>query len=319
MNSIFFIPKLKNNFLKIIFSLTCIIVFTGCEIEPDNNKNTFTFGLLPTDAALEMHLSAENLESFLETRMNQKVKVYIPTSYEALIEALRFGHIDAAFFDSGPAVIAHAQLGAEVVLAEVNDGETFYNASLFVRAHEKNINSLEDLLNKKIAFTSWTGSSGFIYPIGSLIKAGLIQPKDNSLPSLQTALNESFELYTFSGGYQQSLNLLLNEKADVIGGSHDMVTKFLEPNDQPKIKKIIELGPVPSHPVVVRKDLDSITRDSFVKAMLDLNEPENNQILSNIYGVQELRIANTKDHLESFDSVIRLLPAIENKIMDKSH
>lgn len=302
--------------------LLCFVVFVvGCANKSTDEPadNTFTLGLLPTDSATEMQPRADELARFLTTEMQQPVEVYIPNSYEALIEALRFGHVDAAFFDSGPAAIAHAQLGAEVVLAEVNNGVTNYTATLFVRSDETEITELDNVVGKKIAFTSWTGSSGFLYPIGTLAAEGLITPADDSLMSLQTALDKTFAEHAFSGGYEASLNLLLNGQADVIGGAHDVPERFLSEEDQKKVKKLLELGPVPSHPVVVRPDLAEGVRTSFVTAMLLLNNPENNTVLGNLYGVEGLEVADTKTHLGDFNLIVEALPAIQTKLLDKSH
>ena len=35
------------------------------------------------------------------------LKLVVPTNYETIIEGMRFGHIDAAFMDTGPAWITH--------------------------------------------------------------------------------------------------------------------------------------------------------------------------------------------------------------------
>ena len=45
------------------------------------------------------------------------VEIVIPTNYETIIEGMRFGHIDAAFMDTGPAWITHQRTGAEAVLS----------------------------------------------------------------------------------------------------------------------------------------------------------------------------------------------------------
>lgn len=310
------------NFFKTIiaFSFTLFLVACGpAEKTVSEIPDTFKLGLLPTESATEMRTNAADLADFLSENMDQPVEVTIPNSYEALLEALRFGHIDAAFLDSGPAAIAHSQFGAEVVLAEVNNGETSYIASLFIRNDENEITELSDIIGKRIAFTSWTGSSGFLFPIGSLVNEDLITPEDDSLAALDTALGDSFAAHVFSGGYSQSLELLLNGQADVIGGAHNIAKRFLEPEDQGKIKKLVELGPVPSHPVVIHPKLSSEVRERFVSSMLRLNEEENRSILLNLYGVDELRSTDTKSHMTDFINIIKALPAIENKLMEKSH
>ncbi len=77
------------------------------------------------------------------------LKVVVPTSYEIIIEGMRFGHIDAAFMDTGPAWITHQRTGAEAVLAELVNGKVNYQATVWTLADNDSINSLEDTVGKK--------------------------------------------------------------------------------------------------------------------------------------------------------------------------
>ena len=79
-----------------------------------------TIGFIPIEKADELTPKAESLEKFLEQKIpNVDFKIVVPNNYETIIEGMKFGHIDAAFMDTGPAWIAHNRAGAEVILAEV--------------------------------------------------------------------------------------------------------------------------------------------------------------------------------------------------------
>ena len=60
-------------------------------------------------------------------------KIVVPNNYETIIEGMKFGHIDAAFMDTGPAWIAHNRAGAEAVLAEVVKGKINYQATVWTK------------------------------------------------------------------------------------------------------------------------------------------------------------------------------------------
>ena len=97
--------------------------------------DTLTIGFIPLEKADELTSKAEALEIFLEERLDGvDVEVVIPTNYETIIEGMRFGHIDAAFMDTGPAWIAHQRTGAEAVLAEVVAGKINYQATVWTKA-----------------------------------------------------------------------------------------------------------------------------------------------------------------------------------------
>lgn len=304
---------------KLLLGLILIftVFFYGCTVSDSEVNTSFTIAFIPSENATELSPKAEALADFLEARLGMEVEIIIPTEYEALIEGLRFGHIDASYMDSGPAWIAYQKTGAEVVLAELKDNEPFYYGEIWVKSTNEEIKSLSDLLGKKIAFTSWTGSSGFIFPIGKMVDEGLITPSEEDFIALEKAVNESFESYIVSGGYKQSLDLLLKNKVDVIAGPHDLAQRFLEEQDQDQIKSILRLGKVPSHPIMIRSDLDPQIADKFISAMLELNQPENLHIIENLYGVTGLQETNSLEHLGDFGPIFAKLTGIQKKVFIK--
>ncbi len=69
--------------------------------------DTLTIGFIPVEKADELTPKAQALEQFLESELGIDIEVVVPTNYETIIEGMRFGHIDAAFMDTGPAWITH--------------------------------------------------------------------------------------------------------------------------------------------------------------------------------------------------------------------
>jgi len=301
-------------FIGILF----VLILVGCNVVDSQPKKTdeFTIGFIPAERASELTPKAEKLANFLEQRMGMSVEVVVPTSYEPLMEGLRFQHIDAAFMDSGPAWLAYKTSGAEVVLAELKDGRPFYYGEVFVRK-DSDINSLEDLSGKRIAFTSWTGSSGFILPIGTMVNRGIINLVGDDFVSLERSLQNTFDNYVVAGGYKQALTLLVEGKVDVAGGAHDAPERFLDSKDRAKIKTLERLGKVPSHPIVVGTHVSEETKKKFIDAMLKLNLPENMHILKELYGVDGLVRTNTQDHLGDFGPAFEALTGIQGKVLEK--
>src|SRR6185503_4275986 len=75
----------------------------------------------PTSTPEQLQSQAKELEAFLEERLKTDVEILFPTSYAGVIEALRFGHAQAAFMGSWPAAMARSHAEAQVLLAEVRD------------------------------------------------------------------------------------------------------------------------------------------------------------------------------------------------------
>jgi len=277
-----------------------------------------TIGFIPIEKADELTPKAESLEKFLEEKMpDVDFKIVVPNNYETIIEGMKFGHIDAAFMDTGPAWIAHNRAGAEAVLAEVVKGKVNYQATVWTKSDNDSINSLEDTLGKKVAFTSITGSSGFVRPMGTLVTQGHINVEGDDIIALQAALADSFENYTFAGGYKAALQLLLNDHVDVAFGSDIAPKKYLDPVDQGKLKAVDTIGPVPSHVFMVSSEMSDGTKAALVSALVELNYAENNQILRNLYGAEALLPTSTEMHIGDFGKFIDALVGLDQKILDK--
>ena len=277
-----------------------------------------TIGFIPIEKADELTPKAESLEKFLEEKMpGVDFKIVVPNDYETIIEGMKFGHIDAAFMDTGPAWIAHNRAGAEAVLAEVVKGKVNYQATVWTKSDNDSINSLEDTLGKKVAFTSITGSSGFVRPMGTLVTQGHINVEGDDIIALQAALADSFENYTFAGGYKAALQLLLNDHVDVAFGSDIAPKKYLDPVDQGKLKAVDTIGPVPSHVFMVSSEMSDGTKAALVSALVELNYAENNQILRNLYGAEALLPTSTEMHIGDFGKFIDALVGLDQKILDK--
>ena len=298
------------------------LIDTGTIQVPGNrlltqNIEKLTIGFIPTEKANELTPNAEKLEMFLEKRLQTDVEIVVPTNYEIIIEGLTFGHIDAAFMDTGPGWIAHQRSGAEVVAAEVVQGKVNYQATVWTKTDNDSINSLQDTIGKRVAFTSITGSSGFIRPMGTLVTNGDITLNGDDLVALEAALKDTFESYTFAGGYKAALELLLNDNVDVAFGSDIAPQKYLTPEQQKQLRIVEQIGPVPSHVFVVSADMSESTKTLLVNAMLELNEDENNQILKDIYGADALLPTTTTMHIGEFGNYIDSLTGLDQKILDK--
>lgn len=274
-------------------------------------------GFLPAQRAEQIVPDARRVANVLSEQLGVPVEVRTPTAYEPLVEGLRFGHLHVAFMDGGPAWIAHRRAGAEAVAAEVNDGRTFYWAEAFVLA-DSPIQELSELRGKRVAFTSRTGSSGFVMPVGSLINQGVVQPTGEDLAALEEALRETFAATIYAGGYRQALEALLEGRADVAFGAHDAPERFLEPAQRERLRTLHRFGRIPSHAVMVSGDLDAETRETIRDALLSLNAEEHRPLLSAVYGVDGLEAVETEEHLGDFGRALSALPGMERTLMEGS-
>jgi phosphonate transport system substrate-binding protein len=245
-------------------------------------KEKITIAVQPTATAEQLSANAKDLQTFLSQRMGREVELVFPTTYAGVVEALRFGHAQAAFMSAWPARLAWKIAGADVGLAEVREvvigqdkkEETFY-FSYWVVPKGSSVTKLEELRGKRAVFPSQLSTSGYVAPLARLIELGLVaKPPAGKEADPKTFFGQ----VTFAGGYQQGWEALKAGQADVAIIAGDVAEKlYREVLDATKV--IEQQGPVPSHSVVFAKQLDPQTKQQLKDALLELGKPEHRELM----------------------------------------
>ncbi len=202
---------------------------------------------------------AKPLQQFLEKGLGGKTKVeiYVPTSYAAVVESLRFGHAHVAFMSAWPAQLAVRLGGAEVALAEVREVlhgkekvEAPHYYSYWVVAPDSPYKDLPSLKGKSACFPSPISTSGFVAPIGRMVEMNLLQPGEGK----EADPKAYFKEVLFGGGYGQCWQALKQGQVDTTVIAGDVPEKLY--NEVLAATRTIEhQGPIPSHAVVLSKEL----------------------------------------------------------------
>lgn len=233
------------------------------------------FGLLPAEDAGKMVEQFKGIAEHIKAKTGLPVTVTVSESYNALIEAMRAGHLEVVYV-GGSQYVKMREIGMDVVPVVVNrdeDGRSHYKACVISRT-ESPIKSFADLKGKTFAFVSPTSTSGGIAPAYLLIRNGIDPGKD-------------FKSSLYAGKHDAVVLAVKNRKVDAgaVGdlyfarwaerglfkmGRHD------EKNDQLVDSELRIVGciPVPNTPMVtMRKYGDKFLRDlqdAFVSVPKDV-------------------------------------------------
>lgn len=240
---------------------------------------TLVVAFQPQENPEKLQLDAAALTEFLAQELGQPVKIYIPTDYAAVVEALRAGHAQVAYFSAWPYLLAHKLAGVEIIAAEERKGATYYTSQWYTRKGA-GIQSLADAKGKSAAFTSPSSTSGYLFPLSKLMDEGLLPAKGDPA--------KYFKHVTFAGGYEQALKALARGQVDVAAASDYAFGQYLTPEEQAGIEVIARQGPVPTHCLAVKTDLSAELRAKITGAILKLNEPEHKTLLKSVYGAEKL-------------------------------
>ena len=112
-----------------------------------------------------------------------------------------------------------------------------------------------------------------------------------------------FEEVLFAGGYEQSLKALVAGQVDAAAASDYALERYVREADRASIRVLHEQGPVPTHVLAWRADLDPAVKQKVRAAFLALNKPENRAVLEAAYGAVELAPADNT-HLDSLAKAI---------------
>ena len=152
--------------------------------------------------------------------------------------------------------------------------ETFYY-SYWVVLKDSPVTRLQDLKGKRAVFPSQLSTSGYVAPLARLLELGLV-PKPAAGKVADPAA--FFGQVTFAGGYQQGWEALKAGQADVAIIAGDVAEAlYREVLDGTKV--IEQQGPVPSHSVVMSKQLDAESKNALKSALLDLGKEEHRALM----------------------------------------
>ncbi len=272
-------------------------------------EERLVIAIQPTSTPQQLQSQAKELEEFLERGLKKDVEIFFPTSYAGVIEALRFGHADAAFMGSWPATIARHKAAVQVVLAEVrtvmideDQKEAPYYFSYWVVPQDSSYQRLAELKGRKAAFSSPLSSSGYVAPLSKLVELGLLnRHQDNPVEA-----KEFFSEVFFAGGYAQAWEALKSGQVNVIVMAGDVPEElYREVLDKTRILE--RQGPIPSHVVVVSKDLDEATKDQLVHSLLELNNTHDRDLMRKfVSGIFVRFEPATEEHLQPLEKMLQL-------------
>jgi phosphonate transport system substrate-binding protein len=278
---------------KLLFPLLLASTVAASGADPKELSVAFQ----PQENPEKLQLNAKAMTEFLSKELGMPVKVYLPTDYAAVVEALRAGHAHVAYFSAWPYMLAHKLAGAEIIAAEERGGHTFYYSQWYT--HTGNgIASLADARGKKAAFTAPSSTSGYLFPLAKLVEDGYVEKKGNPM--------SFFKNVTFAGGYEQALKALVNKQVDMAAASDYALARYLTPEEQAQVKVISKQGPVPTHCVAVKDTLSKGLRDKIRVALLKLNEPEHRELLKSVYGAEKIVATTHEQHVAALARALEL-------------
>ena len=224
------------------------------------NPETLKVALLPDENASELIKRNQPLKDYLEKELGKKVDLVVTTDYSSMIEAMRFGRIDIAYFGPLSYVLAKGKADIEPFAAMVSDGKPTYRSVVIANANA-NVNSLSDIKGKKVAFGDRASTSSHLIPKTLMAEAGVVNDRDYQ--------------QHFVGSHDAVAVNVANGNAEV-GGLSEVIWKTLLERklvDAGKVKVIAYSKEYPQYPWTMRSDLKPELKDKIRTTFVNLKDP----------------------------------------------
>ena len=262
---------------------------------------TLRVGFAPWESVQDLTKTSREVVNLLSEEMPMRVEPFVATDYTGVIEAMRAGKLDVAFFPPAAYVLAERKANAEVILKSFFNGHAQYHGAIITRTNSK-IKTLQDLKDKTVAFVDPVSTSGAIYPRVMLLNAGIVPEKH-------------FKRLIYAGGHDAAVLAVLHGKVDAAatytndpqGKDSAWTNSLTNPKDRAQIRMVAVTKPIPADNIAVRKDLDPKVINQIKQIFLKLSEtPEGRKRVREIYQVDGFVEGKPADYApvrEAFDKV----------------
>lgn len=223
----------------------------------ETDKPIVHFGFIPRYNPLVMYRSYQPIMDYLTAHTPYRFELKLSRDYPDAVRMLREGETEIASLGDLTFVQALRDFGAVPILKPLNaQGLPFYRSKIVVRA-DSPIRTLEDLRGKSFAFGNFHSTSGALVPHFFFKQRG-ISPAD-------------FRHWENLSSHDSVAKAVLKGQFDA-GALKDVVADHYRDHG---LRILAESDPIPSVPIVVRRETSSELVAAVKQALLaiDLDDP----------------------------------------------
>ena len=192
----------------------------------------------------------------MSEKLGMPVKAFYATQYAGVIEAMRFGQVQLAWYGGKSYIEAAKRAEAEVFAQTVaDDGSKGYYSHLIMNADHPDLAKavemggdkyvLENASKLQFAFNDPNSTSGYLVPSYYVFAQNGVNP------------NNAFKRLVFAGNHEATALAIANNQVDVATNNNESLSRLEKTNPQArtKIETIWTSTLIPSDPIAWRKDL----------------------------------------------------------------
>lgn len=242
-----------------LFLLCALLSFQCAAIAADADPKTLKVALLPDESPSTVIKNNDALKQYLEKSIGKKIDLVVTTDYSSMIEAMRHGRLDLAFFGPLSYVMAKSKCDIEAFAAMAKKGKGTYRGVIIANTGA-GINRLEDIKGKKMAYGDTASTSSHLIPKAMLAAKGLEARRD-------------YEAH-FLGSHDAVALNVQNNNAQAGGLSETIFEALVEKGtiSKDKVKVVAVSAEFPEYPWTMRSDLAPELKTRIKEAFVNLDD-----------------------------------------------
>lgn len=227
---------------------------------PDPDPQTLKVALLPDENASTIIKNNQGLKDYLEAQLGKKIEIIVTTDYSSMIEAMRHGRLDLAYFGPLSYVLARQKSEIEPFAALKAKGSTTYQ-SVVIANISSGVKAIGDIKGKNMAYGDKVSTSSHLIPKSVLAEQGLNAGRD-------------YEEH-FVGSHDAVAMTVQNGHAQAGGLSRPIFESLVERKivSLDKVKVLQYSKPFPQYPWTMRSNLKPELKEKIRSAFLNLKDP----------------------------------------------
>ncbi|MEC4717961.1 phosphate/phosphite/phosphonate ABC transporter substrate-binding protein [Noviherbaspirillum sp. CPCC 100848] len=245
---------------KVFAALALAAVALLGHAAPNPDPDTLKVALLPDENASTVIKNNRPLEIHLEKELGKKIELIVTTDYSSMIEAMRHGRLDLAYFGPLSYVLAKQKSDIEAFAAIKQKGDTTYQSVLVVNTGA-GIGNIADIANKNVAYGDKASTSSHLIPKSILAQGGL-------------KAGENYREH-FVGAHDAVAIAVQNGHAQAGGLSKPIFESLVQRGiiDGNKVKVLAESKPFPQYPWTMRSNLKPELKEKIRAVFTGISDP----------------------------------------------
>lgn len=236
----------------------------------------FTIAYAPNESTTESADARNGLAEDLSEFLGCEVEEIQASDYNAIIEALRTGSADMAYMGSQALALGVERTELEPIVMKAEEGDpekAIYHSVLIASSANEDINSIEDIKGKTMAFVDPDSTSGNLVPTAEIIQAF---PDEELNSDMLHTNGDFFEAVSYSGSHQAGLQAVIKGDVDVVPISDQILASEIANGNAAEgdVKVIHESGAIPAEAMVVAEHVDQDTRDQLTEFLTSYDNEE---------------------------------------------